>query len=82
METEKKCTSCGESYPATNEYFHKHRYAKDGLSWKCKSCGNQQTRAFRNKKPVVEPLPRPRPEEFKATITVDIQTGKVTRHGM
>ena len=34
----KKCTECGNDFPATTEYFHKHKNGKNGLNPKCKSC--------------------------------------------
>ena len=34
----KKCTQCGETLPATTEYFHKKKTGKYGLNSKCKKC--------------------------------------------
>ncbi len=39
METnEKKCVKCNRIYPATAEYFFRHKRSKDGLNSYCKSC--------------------------------------------
>lgn len=34
----KVCKNCGKEYPATEEYFNKHLYFKDGLASRCKNC--------------------------------------------
>lgn len=34
----KRCTKCGEEYPATSEYFNKNCKARDGLHPNCKTC--------------------------------------------
>ena len=34
----KTCTKCGETLPATTEYFHKQKNGKYGLKSKCKKC--------------------------------------------
>lgn len=34
----KKCTKCKREYPATSEWFHYHRNAKDQLRPRCKRC--------------------------------------------
>lgn len=36
----KRCTKCGNEYPATTEYFHRHNVAKDKLYQQCKICKN------------------------------------------
>lgn len=35
--SEKTCTKCGETLPATTEYFYKSKYS-DGLTSQCKKC--------------------------------------------
>jgi len=40
----KKCKMCGEELPATTEYFHKNKRAKDGLQYHCKECAKELTR--------------------------------------
>jgi len=39
--SEKQCTKCGVVYPATTEYFHKHR---KWLRPDCKKCKNNQSK--------------------------------------
>ena len=34
----KVCTKCGETFPATEEYFYKNRSIKSGLSSACRRC--------------------------------------------
>ena len=34
----KKCTCCGGEFPATEEYWYKHKRSKYGLNSKCKRC--------------------------------------------
>jgi len=34
----KKCTKCGEEYPATAEFFHRNKTGKYGLTSQCKEC--------------------------------------------
>lgn len=38
MNHTKVCISCQEEFPATNEYFNKHKGGKYGLRAKCRSC--------------------------------------------
>jgi 5-methylcytosine-specific restriction endonuclease McrA len=40
----KRCTLCGESFLATNEYFHRSFSAKDGLQSRCKECARRVAR--------------------------------------
>lgn len=51
----KTCTSCGQTFPATAEYFHKSKYA-DGLFAKCKGCRSAQRKEhyLRNKSKIIE----------------------------
>lgn len=37
----KTCTKCKNSYPETNEYFHKRKNGKNGLNSMCKKCNNE-----------------------------------------
>lgn len=39
----KRCTKCGQEYPATPEYFHRH---KDKLRSHCKSCRTEESRLY------------------------------------
>ena len=34
----KTCTKCKKTYPATTDYFHKHKKRKDGFDPWCKQC--------------------------------------------
>jgi len=51
----KTCTSCGQTFPATLEYFHKSKYA-DGLFAKCKGCRSVQRKEhyLKNKPKILE----------------------------
>ena len=40
----KKCTKCGNEYPATLDYFHKDLTKKDGLHSWCKNCKLEKDR--------------------------------------
>ena len=40
MIAEKNCSKCGETFPATLEYFRKKSASPDGLTPWCKSCKN------------------------------------------
>ena len=42
----KTCTKCGETLPATTEYFYKHKSCKYGLSGKCKKCIAEQQKQY------------------------------------
>jgi len=44
--SEKRCTQCGNSYPATTEYFTRTKSTKDGLHTKCKTCKRANNRAW------------------------------------
>lgn len=41
---QKKCTKCGNFFPASNEYFNKEPHAKDGLCGQCKACFREHRR--------------------------------------
>lgn len=41
MEIYKKCSRCGNEYPATTEYFHRSKRERDGLKLECKACRHQ-----------------------------------------
>lgn len=45
----KKCNICGLEYPATPEYFYRHKDAKDGLRKECKACHNKKKAEYREK---------------------------------
>jgi hypothetical protein len=37
---QKRCTKCGEEFPATTEFWHKAKNGKLGLAARCKSCSS------------------------------------------
>ena len=43
----KQCSKCGNTYPATSEYFYHHRNNKDGLKYSCKSCCHEALKKYR-----------------------------------
>jgi hypothetical protein len=45
----KRCTKCGNEFPATLDYFTKHAISKDGLRSHCKECHNKEKKAYREK---------------------------------
>jgi hypothetical protein len=44
----KRCSACGNSYPATTDFFHRYARAKDGLQVRCKSCVSNYGKEYRN----------------------------------
>ena len=44
----KTCTKCGETLPATTEYFHKKKSGKYGLSSTCKKCRAEYGKQYHN----------------------------------
>jgi hypothetical protein len=45
MET-RKCTTCNEFKPSTNEFFSLNKKGKDGLNYKCKICAYAYTKQW------------------------------------
>lgn len=43
------CTSCGQAYPPTTEYFHRSKSHTSGLNPECKACANERNRRDRAK---------------------------------
>ena len=43
----KRCTKCGQEFPATLEFFYKWKYSHDGLSSQCKTCLCERARQWR-----------------------------------
>jgi len=43
----KTCTVCGEDFPATTDFFYRHRSHADGLNNDCKACNDDKRRAHR-----------------------------------
>jgi hypothetical protein len=50
----KTCTGCGETKPATSEYWHKQKKGKYGLASKCKVCKAEHQREYRQQPEVKE----------------------------
>lgn len=50
-DTTKRCTKCGQEFPATTEYFSPNRKVKDGLQARCKSCCAEWQREYRKSHP-------------------------------
>lgn len=42
----KTCTKCGVDYPATAEYFNRHKRTKDGLHPWCKRCTKKARKEY------------------------------------
>ncbi len=45
----KKCSKCGESKPATPEYFHRNKSNNDGLRYDCKECSERYNQSEKGK---------------------------------
>jgi len=48
---EKLCTKCHTKYPATIEYFYKHKNTEDGLQSWCKGCFKKLSVEWQKKNP-------------------------------
>jgi 5-methylcytosine-specific restriction endonuclease McrA len=42
----KACIVCGNVYPRTNEFWHKHKYTEDGFCSTCKKCAVSRAREW------------------------------------
>ena len=42
----KACSKCGREYPATTQYFYKHKRQKTGLSSWCKNCDAEYSKQY------------------------------------
>ncbi|TXH53008.1 MAG: hypothetical protein E6Q97_14375 [Desulfurellales bacterium] len=49
--TFKTCTQCGESKPATPEYFNRAKESRDGLRHQCRTCRSAIMKAWRRSNP-------------------------------
>lgn len=47
----KRCTKCGQEFPATTEYFEPHKESKDGLRAYCRVCRRAQNKANYQRQP-------------------------------
>jgi hypothetical protein len=50
----KTCTKCGETKPATSEYWYKQKIGKYGLTSKCKVCLRERQREYQQQPEVKE----------------------------
>jgi hypothetical protein len=46
---EKRCSRCGECWPADREFFSPDRHTHDGLAHTCKACQADHKRAARGR---------------------------------
>lgn len=51
MEQSKACTKCGQIFPASAEYFHKHKKTFDGLASRCKACRIEDNNIYKANNP-------------------------------
>ena len=51
LSTMKTCTKCKTEFPATSEYFYKHKITKDKLRTACKSCTDKANVAYKKANP-------------------------------
>jgi hypothetical protein len=47
MEQSKACTKCGQIFPRTSEFYHRHKGSYDGLAQRCKSCRIEDNNAYK-----------------------------------
>lgn len=47
MNQSKACTKCGQIYPRTTDYFHRHKGSSDGLAHRCKPCRIQDNNDYK-----------------------------------
>lgn len=47
----KRCTKCGQEFPATTEFFSRDSYRSDGLTSHCKACRRANTQKWRDENP-------------------------------
>ena len=48
VDSTKRCSKCGDKFPATPEFFHRDRGKSDGLYSSCKQCQNATNKEYRN----------------------------------
>ena len=46
MSDTKTCKRCGETFPATTEYFHERKDSKSGIRAHCKSCSSNYSKRW------------------------------------
>lgn len=51
MEESKACTKCGQIFPRTTEYFHRHKGSSDGLAQRCKTCRIEDNNEYKRNNP-------------------------------
>src|SRR6266568_4624376 len=50
----KRCSKCGEEFPATNQFFALAKRNKDGLKSQCKVCKSKQDKAYKSRPEIQE----------------------------
>lgn len=48
---DKQCKSCGGCFPRTNQYWHKDKKSRDGLSYTCKKCACNKVAKWQQEHP-------------------------------
>jgi hypothetical protein len=47
MEQSKACTKCQQIFPATTQFYHRHKGSFDGLAQRCKSCRIEDNNSYK-----------------------------------
>lgn len=50
------CTKCKKTFPASKEHFYSQKGSRDGLTPRCKSCVNEDNKAYERKKREEDPV--------------------------
>lgn len=51
----KRCSKCGQEFPATKEYFRRHKSGRDGFSARCKVCEREASKHHKRNEPNTDP---------------------------
>lgn len=70
MKTSRICSQCGNEYPLTKEYWHKHKSCKDGFRSPCKLCRAENAKPYyiENREQIAQRIKERRaadPERFR-----------------
>lgn len=76
--TSKPCRVCGNSFPATKEYFHADKARNDGLANLCKSCAKAKRRAWyvKNQARAIEYSQQWVADNYQRTLAYNRQWGR------